>query len=58
MGSVQKRIELKSGAVLILSTAKFYTPDGKLIENNESVRETGIKPDIESPEPLRCRISS
>ena len=55
MGSVQKRIELKSGAVLILSTAKFYTPDGKLIENDESVRETGIKPDIESPEPLRLQ---
>ena len=38
MGSSQKRITLKSGAVLILSTAKFYTPDGKVIENDETLR--------------------
>jgi len=55
MGSIQKQIELKSGAVVVLSTAKFFTPDGKMIENDEAVRETGIKPDIESPEPLRLQ---
>lgn len=50
MGSSQKRIALKSGAVLILSTAKFYTPDGKMIENDETLRDTGIKPGIEAPD--------
>lgn len=49
MASTQKRIPLKSGAVLILSTAKFYTPDGKMIENDETLRDTGIAPDLESP---------
>lgn len=49
MGSTQKRIVLKSGAVLILSTAKFFTPDGRMIENDETPRDTGIKPDVESP---------
>jgi carboxyl-terminal processing protease len=50
MGSIQKRIALKSGAVLILSTAKFYTPDGKMIENDVTLRDAGIKPDVESPD--------
>ena len=50
MGCYQKRISLKSGAVLVLSTAKFYTPDGKMIENDETLRETGIAPNVESPD--------
>lgn len=49
IGSVQKRFPLKSGAVLVLSTAKYYTPDGKMIENDETLRDTGIAPDVESP---------
>ncbi len=49
IGSVQKRFPLKSGAVLVLSTAKYYTPDGKMIENDETLKDTGIAPDIESP---------
>jgi len=55
MGSTQKRIQLKSGAVLILSTEKFYTPDGRVIENDEMLRETGIKPTVESPDQERLQ---
>ncbi len=49
VGSSQKQISLKSGAVLILSTAKYYTPSGKMIQD-ESIRNTGIKPDIQAPD--------
>jgi carboxyl-terminal processing protease len=55
MGSAQKRIPLKSGAVLVLSTEKFYTPDGKMIEDDETVRDTGIKPNIEVPDQDRLQ---
>lgn len=55
MGASQKRIKLTSGAVLILSTAKFYTPDGRMIENDETPRDTGIKPDIEAPDQDRLQ---
>ncbi len=55
MGSAQKRITLKSGAVLILSTEKFFTPDGKMIENDETLRDTGIKPDVEAPDQERLQ---
>jgi carboxyl-terminal processing protease len=48
-GSSQKRITLKNGSVLILSTAKYYTPSGKMIQE-ENVRSTGIRPDIQSPD--------
>jgi len=49
VGSSQKRIPLRGGAVLVLSTAKFYTPGGKMIQD-ESIRNTGIKPDIQAPD--------
>jgi carboxyl-terminal processing protease len=49
-GSAQKQIPLKSGAVLILSTAKYYTPSGKMVQDEESVRNTGIKPDVQAPD--------
>ncbi|HYK87823.1 MAG TPA: S41 family peptidase [Acidobacteriota bacterium] len=52
VGSSQRQIPLKSGAVLILSTAKYYTPAGKMIQD-ESVRNTGIKPDILAPDEER-----
>jgi carboxyl-terminal processing protease len=32
-GSVQKTIEMPDGAVLILSVAKYYSPDGKAIQD-------------------------
>jgi len=48
-GSSQKRIALKSGAALILSVAKYYTPSGKLIQD-ETARGAGIKPDVQSPD--------
>ncbi|MBN1568932.1 MAG: PDZ domain-containing protein [Acidobacteria bacterium] len=49
LGSSQKTIQLKSGAVLIISTAKYYTPGGSVIQN-ETVRNAGIAPDIEVPD--------
>jgi carboxyl-terminal processing protease len=48
-GSSQKTIQLKSGAVLILSTSKYYTPSGRVIQN-ETLRNAGIEPNIESPD--------
>ena len=48
-GADQKTIHLKSGAVLILSTAKHYTPGGKVIQD-EVVRNAGIPPDVEAPD--------
>ena len=49
IGSSQKTIQLKSGAMLILSTAKFYTPSGKIIQD-ETMRNTGIVPDFKAPD--------
>lgn len=49
VGSVQDQIALKSGAVLFLSTAKIHTPEGKMIQD-ETIRNAGIKPDIEAPD--------
>jgi carboxyl-terminal processing protease len=48
-GSAQKTIQLKSGAVLILSTAKFCTPKGKVIQD-ETIVKAGIVPDVQAPE--------
>jgi carboxyl-terminal processing protease len=49
LGSIQKQIQLKGGATLILTTAKYFTPAGKLIQD-ETVRNAGIKPDVQSPD--------
>jgi carboxyl-terminal processing protease len=48
-GADQKTIQLKSGAVLILSTAKHYTPGGKVIQD-EVARNGGILPDLLAPD--------
>jgi C-terminal processing protease CtpA/Prc len=40
---------LKSGAVLILSIAKYCTPNGQIIQD-ESIRKAGIAPDVLSPD--------
>jgi carboxyl-terminal processing protease len=40
-GSVQKLIEVPDGSALILSVAKYYTPGGKVIQEN------GITPNIQ-----------
>jgi carboxyl-terminal processing protease len=55
IGATQNRLDLKSGGVLVLSTAKYYTPNGKLIQNDESPRDTGIKPDVECPDQDRMQ---
>lgn len=49
IGSAQKTIQLKSGALLTLSTAKFCTPNGKVIQD-EAVGKTGITPDVQAPD--------
>jgi carboxyl-terminal processing protease len=50
IGSSQKTVSLKSGAILVLSTAKFCTPSGKVIQQDEVLRNTGILPDIKAPD--------
>ena len=40
-GSVQKLIEVPDGSALILSIAKYYTPKGKIIQDN------GITPNVQ-----------
>jgi carboxyl-terminal processing protease len=50
IGSSQKQIQLKSGAVIVLTVAKYYTPGGNLIQNEDVVRDTGIKPDVQAPD--------
>jgi carboxyl-terminal processing protease len=49
VGSAQKAVQLKSGALLILSTAKFCTPKGKVIQD-EALNKTGIIPDVQAPD--------
>jgi carboxyl-terminal processing protease len=49
VGSAQKTVQLKSGAVLILSMAKYCTPGGKVIQD-ETVRNAGIAPDVLVPD--------
>lgn len=39
-GSVQKLIEVPDGSALILSVAKYYTPNGKIIQEN------GVTPNV------------
>jgi carboxyl-terminal processing protease len=49
VGSAQKTVQMKSGAVLIISTAKFYTPKGKIIQD-EVLAKAGIVPNVQAPE--------
>jgi len=46
VGSVQKLIPLDDGYALLLSTAKYFTPGGKEIQEMEPA-DSGIKPTIE-----------
>lgn len=50
IGSAQKQIQLKSGAVITLTVAKYYTPNGNVIQAEDSGRATGIQPDILAPD--------
>jgi carboxyl-terminal processing protease len=49
VGSLQKKITLKSGAMIILSTAKFFTPSGQMIQQ-ESIRRAGVRPHVQAPD--------
>lgn len=46
VGSVQKLIPLEDGYGLLISTAKYFTPSGKEIQDTEP-QDSGIKPTIE-----------
>ena len=46
IGSVQKLIPLDDGYGLLLSTAKYFTPSGKEIQETEP-QDSGIKPTVE-----------
>lgn len=46
MGSIQKLLPLEDGYALLLSTAKYYTPSGKEIQQAERA-ESGLKPTVE-----------
>jgi carboxyl-terminal processing protease len=46
VGSVQKLIPLDDGYGLLISTAKYYTPSGKEIQDTEP-QDSGIKPTLE-----------
>jgi carboxyl-terminal processing protease len=48
-GAAQRTIALKSGALLILSIAKYCTPSGKVIQD-ETPSKTGILPDVQAPD--------
>ncbi|MFQ5672758.1 MAG: S41 family peptidase [Nitrospinales bacterium] len=50
-GSVQTIMPLSDGSALRLTTARYYTPSGKVIQEN------GIKPDIVVEQPLRLAES-
>lgn len=49
VGSSQTTIKLKSGAAMILSTAKYCTPNGTVIQA-EAANKAGIEPDYTSPD--------
>jgi carboxyl-terminal processing protease len=49
VGVAQRTIALKSGSLLILSIAKYYTPSGKVIQD-ETPSKTGILPDVQAPD--------
>lgn len=44
--SVQSVFPMTDGNALRLTTAKYYTPSGKLIHRDEKTGEGGIKPDV------------
>jgi len=46
VGSVQKLIPLEDGYGLLISTAKYFTPSGKEIQDSEP-QDSGIKPTVE-----------
>jgi carboxyl-terminal processing protease len=46
IGSVQKLIPLEDGYALLISTAKYFTPSGREIQDTEP-QDSGVKPTIE-----------
>lgn len=58
--SVQSVFPLSEGNALRLTTARYYTPSGKLIHRDEKTGEGGIKPDIlvEVPRETEAKLQS
>jgi len=48
-GSVQSVISLEDGSGLRLTTAKYFTPNGRSIHRDQKTGKGGIQPDIEIP---------
>ena len=46
IGSVQKTIPLEDGAAIILSVGKYFTPSGRLIEDDKDLSKSGITPNV------------
>ncbi len=46
IGSIQKTIPLDDGSAIILSVGKYYTPSGRLIENDKDLSQSGITPNV------------
>jgi carboxyl-terminal processing protease len=46
IGSVQKFIPLDDGAAVILSVGKYYTPSGRLLQNDKDLSKSGVTPNV------------
>lgn len=46
IGSVQKLIPLEDGAAVILSIGKYFSPSGRLIQNDKEVSKSGVTPNV------------
>jgi len=49
-GSIQERIDMKDGSILILTTELYYTPSGKAIQAESGKQGGGILPEITAPD--------
>jgi carboxyl-terminal processing protease len=48
-GSIQERVELKDGSILLLTTQRFFTPSGKAIQS-ATAKSAGVQPDFTVPD--------
>ena len=55
VGSVQKLIPLEDGYGLLISTAKYFTPSGRQIQDTDP-QDSGIKPTIEISQTIQENI--
>lgn len=53
VGSVQKTILLEDGSALILSVAKYYSPDGKAIQDHAVTPSVEVEPQVDEVQASR-----